>query len=192
MEYILASASPRRQELLKLITGEFKVVPSSADEVVPDSISAEFSPEFLAVKKAQAVSLLHPESLVIGADTGVFSQGILLGKPKDTQDAYSMLKDLSGKTHLVITGCALFYKGRSISFSEKTFVEFYDLKDIEIANYIATGSPFDKAGSYGIQDTGALFVKRIEGDYFNVVGLPISRLSREINNFLKLCGETNE
>ncbi len=192
MEYILASASRRRQELLKLITQEFKVLPSSADEVVPESVSPEFSPEFLAVKKAQAASLLHPESLVIGADTGVFSHGVMLGKPKDTQDAYSMLKGLSGKTHLVITGCALFYKGRSISFSEKTLVEFYPLEDREIAAYIATGSPLDKAGSYGIQDTGALFVKRIEGDYFNVVGLPISRLSREISNFLKLCGETNE
>ena len=192
MQLILASASPRRQELLKLINEDFSIIPTEVEENVPQNISAEFSPEFLAVKKAQAVSLSHPDSLVIGADTGVFLEGVMLGKPKDAQNAREMLTSLSGKKHAVITGCALFFRGKSFSFSEKTFVEFYELESSEINAYIATGSPFDKAGAYGIQDAGSLFVKKIEGDYNNVVGLPVSRLSREIKNFLEMCGETDE
>lgn len=192
MQYILASASPRRCELLKLITKNFLIMPAKVDETVPQNISAEFSPEFLSVKKARAIAESHPDDLVIGADTAVFSDGAMLGKPKDADDAKGMLKALSGKTHFVITGCALFYKGKSLSFSEKTYVEFYNLTDSEIDYYIATGSPFDKAGSYGIQDGGGLFVKGIDGDYNNVVGLPVARLKREIENLMKICGEADE
>ncbi len=192
MRYILASASPRRCELLKLIIKDFSVIPAKVDETVPENISAEFSPEFLSVKKAKSVALSHPDALVIGADTAVFSDGVMLGKPQDKADAYKMLKGLSGKTHFVITGCALFYKGKTLSFSEKTYVEFYELSDSEINGYISTLSPMDKAGAYGIQDEGGLFVKRIDGDYNNVVGLPVARLKREIDNFLRICGERNE
>lgn len=192
MNCILASASPRRKELLKLIIKDFSVIPAEVEETLPDNISAEFSPEFLAVKKAKAVAGLHPDALVIGADTAVFSGGTMLGKPESPEDACEMLNSLSSETHFVITGCALFYKGKTLSFSEKTFVEFYPLSEREINQYILSGSPFDKAGGYGIQDEGGLFVKKIDGDYNNVVGLPVARLKREIDNLMKICGETNE
>ena len=180
MEYILASASPRRQELLKFITNDFSVFPADIEETVPPTIEAEFSPEFLSVQKARFVASKHPDSLVIGSDTGVFLNGTMLGKPESEKEAADMLSALSGKTHSVITGCALFYKGKSFSFSEKTLVTFFPLGAAEIAEYIASGSPFDKAGGYGIQDKGCLFVKGIEGDYFNVVGLPVARLKRKL------------
>ncbi len=192
MHYILASASPRRKELLSLIIKDFSVMPSSVDEVLPENIQTEFAPEYLAVKKAQEIARSHPEALVIGSDTGVFLDGVMLGKPQNPEDARAMLSSLSDKTHCVITGCALFYKGKSFSFSEKTLVEFYELDNAQIAEYILGGSPFDKAGAYGIQDEGGLFVKEIHGDYNNVVGLPVGRLAREIKNFLNLCGETDE
>lgn len=188
----MASASPRRQELLGFITNDFKVVPADIDETVPPQIDPEFSPEFLSVQKARAISLKHSKALVIGSDTGVFLDGAMLGKPKDEKEAAEMLSALSGKTHSVITGCAVFYKGKSISFSEKTLVTFFPLNRAEIAEYITSGSPFDKAGGYGIQDKGCLFVKGIEGDYFNVVGLPVARLKKEIENFLKIFGEADE
>lgn len=192
MEYILASASPRRLELLKLIKSDFSVLPADIEENVPANITAEFSPEFLSVQKARFVADTHPDSLVIGSDTGVFLDGTMLGKPKSEKEAADMLTKLSGRTHSVITGCALFYKGKSFSFSEKTLVTFFPLDAAEIAEYIASGSPFDKAGGYGIQDKGGLFVKGIEGDYSNVVGLPVARLKREIENFLKMFGEADE
>lgn len=192
MDFILASASPRRQELLKLIKENFRVIPSDIAETVPAYIPVIQSPEFLAVKKAEAVAKENPESLVIGADTGVFSGGTVLGKPKDEAAAKDMLTSLSGKTHTVITGCAIFYKNRHLSFSEETLVEFYNLTEDEINAYIKTKSPFDKAGGYGIQDKGALFVKSIKGDYFNVVGLPVARLFREIKTLFKICGENYE
>lgn len=192
MEYILASASPRRRELLRFIKSDFTVLPADIEESVPKGISAEFSPEFLSVQKARFVASTHPDSLVIGSDTGVFLDGVMLGKPKDEKEAADMLTTLSGRTHSVITGCALFYKGKSVSFSEKTLVTFFPLDAAEIAEYIASGSPFDKAGGYGIQDKGCLFVKSIEGDYSNVVGLPVARLKREIENFLKMFGEADE
>lgn len=192
MEYILASASPRRQELLTFITKDFTVLPANIEEDVPLGIDAEFSPEFLSVQKARYIAKKHPEALVIGSDTGVFLDGVMLGKPADKKEAADMLSTLSGRTHSVITGCAIFYKGKSISFSEKTLVTFFPLGAAEIAEYIASGSPFDKAGAYGIQDKGCLFVKGIEGDYFNVVGLPVARLKKEIENFLKMFGEIDE
>ena len=192
MEYILASASPRRQELLKFIKTDFTVLPADIEENVPPTIEAEFSPEFLSVQKARFVAESHPDSLVIGSDTGVFLDGVMLGKPESEKDAAEMLSSLSGRTHSVITGCALFYKGKSFSFSEKTLVTFLPLSTAEIAEYIASGSPFDKAGGYGIQDKGCLFVKSIEGDYSSVVGLPVARLKREIENFLNMFGEADE
>ena len=186
MDYILASASPRRQELLKLITPVFSVIPADIDETVPDNIDIFSAPEFLAVQKARHIAALYPESLVVGADTSVFCDEIMLGKPTSDSDAANTLKMLSGRQHKVITGCAVCKGNSSISFSETTFVEFFPLSDKDIANYVKTGEPRDKAGAYGIQGEGAVLVKGIYGDYYNVVGLPVARLKREIDKFNKL------
>ncbi len=182
---ILASASPRRQELIKLICNDFKVMPSDIDETVPADISAEYSPEYLAVQKAQHIyKKSSPDNVVIGCDTGVFIDNIMLGKPGNEKNAFEMLKMLSGKTHRVITGCAIIHEDKTISFSEVTKVNFYKLTDEEILEYVKTGEPLDKAGAYGIQGKGALLVKGINGDYFNVVGLPVARLKREFDKII--------
>ena len=177
---ILASASPRRKELLSLISDDFKVAPSDCDESIPEDMPVCEFPEYIAREKAISVSKKFPPDTVIGADTGVFSGGKILGKPTDEENAREMLKELSGKTHKVVTGCAVVKNGICQSFSAETQVEFYSLTDNEIEAYILTGEPFDKAGAYGIQGKGSLFVKRIDGDYFNVVGLPIAKLKRFI------------
>ncbi|HCA05500.1 MAG TPA: septum formation protein Maf, partial [Ruminococcaceae bacterium] len=171
---ILASASPRRQELLSLITENFKVEPASIDESIHERIDLHKIPEYLAAKKAEYVHGLHPDDTVIGCDTGVFVDNQMIGKPKSDKAAFEILKLLSGKTHLVITGCAVYKGSRVVRFSQVTEVEFYRLTNEEILEYIATGEPSDKAGAYGIQGKGSLFVKRINGDYFNVVGLPVA------------------
>lgn len=182
---ILASASPRRQELLKLIFDDFTVEPADIDETVRKTIELEQYPEYLALKKSRHIAEKHPiDNVVIGCDTGVFINDIMLGKPKDKEQAREMLKILSGRTHRVITGCSVFYKGQNISFSEVTEVEFYHLTDSEIDEYIATGEPMDKAGAYGIQGKGALLVKRIKGDFYNVVGLPVSALKQKLKMLL--------
>ena len=175
---VLASASPRRQELISLINEDVIICPSSVDESYSTDINAEAVPEMLAVRKALAVSQKHPNDTVIGCDTSVIIGNEILGKPKDSEDAKRMLKLLSGKTHKVITGCAIFKGGKSVSFSETTEVTFYALSDTDIEDYIATNEPNDKAGAYGIQGKGSLLVKKIDGDYFNVVGLPVARLNK--------------
>ncbi len=184
MRYILASASPRRKELFASISENFEIIPSGIDEVIPDDALIETVPEILAAQKAADIAKRHPDALVIGADTGVFIDGKMLGKPQDRNDATKMLRSLSGRTHKVITGCCLQKGERQISFSEVTHVTFYPLSETEIADYVATGEPDDKAGAYGIQGKGMLLVKGIEGDYFNVVGLPVARLARAIKEFL--------
>ena len=175
---ILASASPRRQELINLISKEVKVIPADVDENFDSKIPATAVPEMLAVKKAKAIAESHPDDVIIGADTSVIVDGEILGKPVDSADAKRMLSLLSGKTHQVVTGCAIFKNGKSLSFSETTDVTFYPLSEEEIDNYIATAEPFDKAGAYGIQGYGSLLVKEIHGDYFNVVGLPVGKLNK--------------
>lgn len=181
---ILASASPRRQELLRLIFDDFAVIPADIDETLPAGISAEEAPVTLSRMKAEAILKKYPDSLIIAADTVVVADGEILGKPADTEDAARMLKRLSGRTHSVITGCTLAKEGRLHSFSVQSLVTFYPLCDSEISEYIATGEPMDKAGAYGIQGRAALFAEKIEGDYFNIVGLPIARLKRELSNFI--------
>ncbi len=180
---VLASASPRRQELIRLISEDILVSPSDVDETLPDGISAEAAPEFLAVKKAVAVAKQFPHDTVIGSDTSVIVDGIILGKPKDREDAKRMLTLLSGKNHKVITGCAIFKNGRSISFSEVTEVKFHKLSDREIEEYLDREEYKDKAGAYGIQGYASLLIEGINGDYFNVVGLPVSRLARALKRF---------
>lgn len=183
MDIILASASPRRLELMRLVSEQFEVIPADVEEVLPADISALNAAEYLAKLKAESVAADNPTKLVVGCDTAVIVDDEVLGKPKDKDDAFSMLRKLSGREHSVVTGCALCYGGRTVSFSEETKVIFYELTDKEILDYFATSECNDKAGSYGIQGRGALLVKSIVGDYFNVVGMPVSRLSREIQKF---------
>ena len=180
MEYVLASASPRRRELFGLITKNFRCEVSNEEETVPKTVPLLERPEYLACVKAQSVAKSNGTAVVIGCDTAVFINGEMLGKPKDASDAEKMLKALSGSSHAVVTGCCICAGGNKFSFSERTDVLFYDLSDDEIAAYIKTGEPFDKAGSYAIQGGGALFVKEIRGDYLNVVGLPAARPAREL------------
>lgn len=176
---VLASASPRRKELLKLIVDDFCIEPADIEESVTENIEIEKYPEHLAVKKAENIfNNGHSNDVVIGCDTGVFIDGEMLGKPQNFEDAKKMLARLSGKTHKVITGVCVYAKEQCIRFSNITCVEFFELCDKEIEEYILTGEPMDKAGAYGIQGRGALLVRKIHGDYFNVVGLPVAQLSR--------------
>ena len=164
------------------ITTDFEVKVSKVDEVLPDGISPGDTAAYLAGLKASAVAAECPDKTVIGSDTVVILDGGVLGKPVDSDDAARMLRALSGKAHTVITGCCIIKDGSKVTFSETTKVEFYPLCDSDIADYIATGEPFDKAGAYGIQGQGSLLVKGIEGDFFNVMGFPIGRLNRELRN----------
>lgn len=182
---VLASNSPRRKELLRLICSSFEIEPAEIDERLDDNIPLDLMPEHLALRKAEAVHKKHPDDIVIGCDTGVFINNMMIGKPGTDKSAFEILKMLSGKTHRVITGCAVFKGERMFSFSQVTEVEFYPLSDDEINRYIATGEPNDKAGAYGIQGRGALLVKQIKGDYNNVVGLPVALLKRKLSEFLK-------
>ncbi len=175
---ILASGSPRRRELLSLITDEFEILVSGCDEFVPEGTPAEKVPAILAEQKALAVAKLRPEDTVIGSDTVVVLNDEIFGKPKDKVHAHAMLKALSGKKHFVYTGVAVAEKGEVRSFVQKTEVEFYELSDETIEKYIATGEPMDKAGAYGIQGKGSVLVKGIVGDYFNVMGLPVAETAR--------------
>lgn len=191
MDIILASASPRRKELLSFIFPEFSTEPSNVEDelVLPKGILAEEEPELLAKAKAADIAARHPESLIIGSDTVVIAEDdtgnwITLGKPSSKEDAAHMLRLLSGKRHYVVTGCCLAMGDKIHSFRTKTAVDFYPLSDADIASYIETGEPMDKAGAYGIQGKGSLLIEGIEGDYYTVMGLPVSRLKREIDTFL--------
>lgn len=175
---ILASGSPRRRELLSLITDEFEVLVSGCEEFVPEGTPAEKVPAILAEQKALAVAKLRPEDTVIGSDTVVVLNGEIFGKPKDKEHARAMLKALSGKKHFVYTGVAVAEKGEVRSFVQKTEVEFYELSNETIEKYIESLEPMDKAGSYGIQGKGSVLVKGISGDYFNVMGLPVAETAR--------------
>ena len=180
MDVILASASPRRKKLLSILYDNFRVIVSDIRELVPKDLAVEDCPEYLAKLKACDVSVGYEKCLVIGCDTSVVIDGKILNKPRSTNDARTMMQLLSGRKHKVITGCCLCYMGKTKSFSETTEVEFYPLTEKEIEEYINTAEPYDKAGGYGIQGKGALLIEKINGDYFNVVGLPVSRLNQEM------------
>lgn len=177
---ILASASPRRKELLKDIVNEFEIIPSFAEEIVPSGTKASDVPLVLALLKARDIAKTHNNCVVIGSDTIVLVDDTVLNKPKDKADAYRMLRLLSGRKHEVITGCAIVCGENEYSFSVTTQVEFFEISDKEIYDYIATKDPMDKAGAYGIQSQGKTLVKALYGDYYNVVGLPIGVLKREL------------
>lgn len=178
---ILASSSPRRQALLSHLGVSFQVDPSDLEETIRADVSPQEAAETLAAHKARAVAARHPDKVVLAADTLVVLDGTVLGKPETPDDARRMLRSLSGRTHAVYTGVALILdeSDQEVIDHEKTFVTFSPLTDDEIDAYVASGSPLDKAGGYGIQDDrGALFVRSIEGDYYNVMGLPVSKVYR--------------
>ncbi|MFN3596326.1 MAG: Maf family protein [Rubricoccaceae bacterium] len=177
---VLASASPRRRDLLARLGLAPTVRPTDTDETWPEGLPHGAAVEALARRKAEA--LASPEdALVVAADTVVVLGDDVLGKPASPEDAAAMLRRLSGQTHTVYTGIALRLGARAATAHEATRVTFAPLSDAEIAAYVATGAPLDKAGAYGIQDdAGAVFVARIEGDYYNVVGLPLHRLYQTI------------
>ena len=177
MQVILASASPRRLALLQQIGIEATVCPADFDEVSGSAVQAEDVVLANAVGKCQAVVKIKGDSLpVIAADTVVVAEGVILGKPQNAEDAVEMLKQLSGKTHKVLTGIAVSYAGEMLAEVCETKVVFRELTDEEIKNYVATGEPLDKAGAYGIQGKGAVLVEKIDGCYNNVVGLPLTRM----------------
>ena len=180
MTIVLASASPRRRELLEKAGVDFTVRVSQAEEHIEPGTPPHEAVMQLAMQKAQAVARECPDDLVIGADTVVVLDGEILGKPADEADAARMLRRLSGQTHTVYTGVCLVRAGKTETFFEQTQVTFYPLTDDEIAAYVATGEPMDKAGAYGIQGRGCTLVREIRGDYFNVVGLPVAALYRRL------------
>ena len=179
MKLVLASKSPRRSEILKNAGIDFTVRVADADETIPDGTKPCDAVVFLAARKAMAVERADDE-VVLGADTVVVLDDKILGKPKNKDDAFNMIKMLSGRVHSVFTGVCAIGDGISLTFAEETKVEFYPLSDDEINEYIDTDEPYDKAGAYGIQGLASKFISGIQGDYFNVVGLPISSVYKKI------------
>ena len=175
---VLASASPRRQELLRSAGILFDVQPSQvAEDILPGEGTRECA-ERLAREKALAVACQRPHDFVLGADTVVAVDGQVLGKPSDAADAARMLRMLSGRAHQVITGVCLVAGGQSSVASETTLVTVSEITDQDIADYVASGEPMDKAGAYAIQGIASRWIPRVEGDYSNVVGLPIALVWR--------------
>ena len=182
---VLASGSPRRQELLRRIgVTEFDIRVPRTDEHYPAGLTPQGVVEYISREKAAAaVKLCTPEEVVITADTMVFLDDQRLGKPRDEAHALEMLTALQGRRHTVCTGVTVRQGDRSLTESEETGVFFRPASEAELRAYIATGEPMDKAGAYGVQGKGALLVERLEGDFFNVMGLPVLRLSRMLTQF---------
>jgi septum formation protein len=181
--FILASASPRRRELLAQAGLSFEVIPAHIDESRRASESPTAYVQRLAIEKAKTIHSLHPDAIVLGADTTVEIDGHALEKPMDRADAERMLRALSGRTHHVHTGLALLSPYGHGTHLETTSVTFSEIDEVGLERYLATAEPYDKAGAYGIQGYAARWIPRIEGDHFNVVGLPIAatvRLLREL------------
>ncbi|MFD0674365.1 Maf family protein [Cohnella sp. GCM10027633] len=187
---ILASGSPRRQELIRLLGLPFEVVPSNVDEDTPSDWTPEQIVEGLSRRKAfsvqeQLAGQAPPSAIIVGSDTIVVLDREVMGKPTDTEDAFRMLRALSGRVHEVYTGiaCVRASDGESVISHRVTKVRMRELSDEQLSRYIASGEPMDKAGAYGIQELGALLVESIEGDFFNVVGLPVSLLAVMLETF---------
>ena len=177
MQIVLASGSPRRRELLALITEQFTVCPVDADETLRPGAPLDKEVVRLSRLKADAARALYPAALCIGSDTMVTIDGLPLGKPTDERQAADMLRRLCGRTHEVLTGLAVIPpEGEARTLVTRTYVAFRDFDEAEIEAYLATGEPLDKAGAYGIQGHGALLVRGIEGDYYSVMGLPVASL----------------
>ena len=185
MSLVLASASPRRRELLEMLgVRDFIIMPAPGDEDAPQGLPPAETVCRIALSKARAVAALRPpEDVIIAADTLVYLDEKPLGKPADEAEAAAMLARLSGRTHTVYTGLAVISGAREVTRAEPTHVHFRDLSPEEIAAYIRTKEPMDKAGAYGAQGRGAVFIRGIEGDFFNVVGLPLCLLSEILDEF---------
>ena len=181
---VLASQSPRRRELLARmgLTG-FEILPARGEETAGPHLPPEQLVEALSRQKCAEVAALRPGALVIAADTVVAAAGRVLGKPRSREEASEMLAALSGRTHTVYTGLTVALGERQVTEHEATAVRFRALTEADIAHYIATGEPMDKAGAYGIQGYGCTLVEGIEGDYYNVMGLPVFRLARLLSGF---------
>lgn len=183
MDIILASNSPRRQELLQQIGLSFRIVPAAVNEVLIETVPPAELATSLALAKARAVAARFPQALVLGADTIVVVDGKPLGKPVDDQDALRMLRLLAGRAHQVITGVALVQGAREVAGSETTTVHVRSVPEELLRRYVATGETVDKAGAYAIQGRAAVIISGIEGDYSNVVGLPLSRVEQMLQQF---------
>lgn len=184
MRIILASNSPRRKELLMQLGIKFEIIPSNFEEQVFDLIPSKLVEHFAYMKAKNVAQSIHGDALVIGSDTIVYLDKIM-GKPKHREDAFDMLGKLSGRQHYVLSGLSVINTatGESLTGHECTTVKMKELSSAEIAEYINTGEPMDKAGAYAIQGIGSLFIEGIEGDYFNVVGLPLFRLGKMLDHF---------
>lgn len=182
---ILASASPRRKELLKKVVDGFQIIPCALEEKHPVLLPKKFVKSLSEFKAKNVFKTLSDNevNIVIGSDTIVVHDGKIMGKPIDKQDAIIMLKELSGRSHRVYTGVCLFSKRRKRVFCVSSVVKFYNLTDERIEEYVDSGKSMDKAGAYGIQDSG--FVKKVYGSIDNVIGLPTEKLKKELNAFLK-------
>lgn len=181
--FILASQSPRRKQLLEQVNLSFSIKPSYVEEVVNEGDSPEDVVVSLAYQKANDVFSRFPDATVLGADTIVVIDGDILGKPKDETEATEMLHRLSGRTHQVFTGVSIINKHLTDSFYVRSDVTFYPLTEEDIAAYLLTKDSYDKAGAYGIQGVGATLVEKIHGDFFAIMGLPISRVVRALRKF---------
>lgn len=180
MDIVLASGSPRRRELLQMLgVKELRVIPAVGEELAPAGLEPGEMVKFLASHKAREVAALCGEDdLIIAADTIVWHQGHVFGKPHSPEEAVDMLRSLSGCSHQVFTGVSVIRQGRELLEYEMSLVHFRTLDEDEIVRYVATGEPMDKAGAYGAQGKAALFVQGIDGDFFNVMGLPLCRLGQ--------------
>ena len=184
MRIILASQSPRRRELLERMgISQFDVIPAKGEERSDPNLTPEQLVEELSRQKAAEIAADHPDALIIAADTVVAVDGSVLGKPHSREDAQDMLKRLSGREHTVYTGVTVRLGDRADTGHEAAAVRFRPLSEADIAHYVATGEPMDKAGAYGIQGYGAMLVEGIDGDYYNVMGLPVCRLARMLAGF---------
>jgi len=178
--FVLASQSPRRRELLSMLGLTFEIVTADIDETMDDALTVEEAARQVCFRKAEAVAAQCPGKLIVAADTIVVVDGKVLGKPHSEEEAFSMLQSLSGRSHTVMTAFCIYEGGEAETHVEKTDLRFKPLSKEEILAYIATGSPMDKAGAYGIQDGAAVFVESLQGDYYNVMGLPLCALVKRL------------
>lgn len=180
---ILASSSPRRREILSMLGYRYQVVPAETDETLEDGVMPEDAVAELSKRKAEAVFRSHPSDIVLGSDTLVFCEGVILGKPEDRQEAFQMLRFLSGRVHQVYTGVTVMSQERSETWVNLSNVSFLPLTEKEIEAYLDTGEPMDKAGAYAVQGKGSALIESICGDFFSVMGLPTSSTARVLKGF---------